>query len=129
MNIPNLEWDESGDPLESFSKSSLLISDTSAIRYDYSFLTNKPVITLKIDKESLDEYEADHLENILGEKTKHILGAVLYENNLTKIKQEIESLLKDGVLVKSIKNLKEETLFSIGKSSSKIVQYLTLNLQ
>jgi len=129
LNIPNLEWDESGDPLESFSKSSLLISDTSAIRYDYSFLTNKPVITLKIDKESLDEYEADHLENIWGEKTEHILGAVLYENNLTKINQEIESLLKDGVLVKSIKNLKEETLFSIGKSSSKIVQYLTLNLQ
>ena len=129
LDLPNLEWDESSDPLESFSKSSLLISDTSAIRYDYSFLTNKPVITLKIEKENLHEYEADHIEDIWGEKTEFMLGAVLDENNLTNIHQEIESLLKEGVISESIKNLKKETLFSVGKSSSEIVQYLTSSSQ
>ena len=68
LDLPNIEWDESNDPLESFSKSRLLISDTSAIRYDYSFLTNKPVITLKIERDSLHEYEADHIEDIWGKR-------------------------------------------------------------
>lgn len=129
LDLPNLEWDESSDPLESFSKSSLLISDTSAIRYDYSFLTNKPVITLKIEKENLHEYEADHIEDIWGEKTEFMLGAVLHENNLANINLEIESLIRDGVITKSIKTLKKETLFSVGKSSSEIVQYLTSSSQ
>ena len=129
LDLPNLEWDESCDPLESFSKSSLLISDTSAIRYDYSFLTNKPVITLKIERDSLHEYEADHIEDIWGEKTELMLGAVLHENNLANINLEIELLIKDGVIKTSIKTLKEETLFSVGKSSSEIVQYLTSNSQ
>ena len=124
LDLPNIEWDESNDPLESFSKSRLLISDTSAIRYDYSFLTNKPVITLKIERDSLHEYEADHIEDIWGEKTEVMLGAVLHENSLANINLEIESLLKDRVKTKSIKTLKEETLFSVGRSSSEIVKYL-----
>jgi hypothetical protein len=127
LNIPNLEWDESSNPLASFGKSSLLISDTSAIRYDYSFLTNKPVITLKIEKENLHEYEADYIEDIWGEKTELILGAVLHEDNLANINLEIETLINDGVITSSIKTLKEKTLFSIGKSSSRIAQYLTSN--
>tara|TARA_B100001250_G_C19742884_1_gene763875 strand:- start:231 stop:1412 length:1182 start_codon:yes stop_codon:yes gene_type:complete len=129
LNLPNLEWDESNDPLNSFSKSSLLISDTSAIRYDYSFLTNKPVITLKIEKNSLQEYEADYIEDIWGEKTEHLLGSVINENNLSKMNKEIESLLKNGIILKSIKNLKEKTIFSIGKSSKNIVEYLISNVK
>ena len=129
LDLPNIEWDESNDPLESFSKSRLLISDTSAIRYDYSFLTNKPVITLKIERDSLHEYEADHIEDIWGEKTELMLGPVLNENSLANINLEIESLLKDKVKTKSIKTLKEETLFSVGRSSSEIVKYLKSHSQ
>ena len=125
MTLPNLKWDESGDPLESFSNSSLLISDTSAIRFDYSFLTNKPVITLKIKKESLHEYEADYIEDIWGEKTEGLLGPVINEKNIAEINQEIESLLKNKIAGKSINTLKAKTIYSIGESSTKIVQYLT----
>lgn len=124
MTLHNLKWDESGDPLESFSNSSLLISDTSAIRFDYSFLTNRPVITLKIKKESLHEYEADYIEDIWGEKTEGLLGPVINEKNISEINQEIESLLKNKIAGKSINALKSKTIYSIGESSTKIVQYL-----
>ena len=53
MALPNVHWDESKDPLNSFSKASLLISDTSSIRFDFSFLTLRPVITLKINNDDL----------------------------------------------------------------------------
>ena len=53
----NIFWDESRDPTLSFSKSYVVISDTSSIRFDYSFLTSRPVITLDIDESKLLEYE------------------------------------------------------------------------
>ena len=125
MSKSNIEWDESPDPLKSFSKSKLIISDTSSIRFDYSFLTNKPVITLKIKKESLHEYEADYIKDIWGEKTEGLLGPVLNKKNIAKINQEIESLLNNEITGKSIKTLKAKTIYSIGESSTKIIQYLT----
>ena len=125
MSKSNIEWDESSDPLKSFSKSKLIISDTSSIRFDYSFLTDKPVITLKIKKESLHEYEADYIEDIWGKKTESLLGPVLDKKNIAEINQEIESLLNNEIAVKSINTLKTKTIFSIGESSTKIVQYLT----
>ena len=125
MSKSNIEWDESSDPLKSFSKSKLIISDTSSIRFDYSFLTDKPVITLKIKKESLHEYEADYIEDIWGKKTESLLGPVLDKKNIAEINQEIESLLNNEIAGKSINTLKTKTICSIGESSTKIVQYLT----
>ena len=57
----------------------------------------------------------------MGKKTELMLGPVLNENSLANINLEIESLLKDKVKTKSIKTLKEETLFSVGRSSSKLL--------
>ena len=61
-SMQNVEWDDSNNPLDSFRNASILISDTSSIRYDFSFLTLKPVITLKINNNYLQEYECNHLK-------------------------------------------------------------------
>ena len=116
----NIEWDESSDPLKSFSKSRLMISDTSSIRYDYSFLVGNPVITLKIEKSKLNEFEATDLNESWDEKTENQLGPVINCDDLNNLL----NYLKSSESLKS-HSLKKETLHTVGDSSKLIVNYLT----
>jgi hypothetical protein len=116
----NIEWDESSDPLESFSKSRLMISDTSSIRYDYSFLVGNPVITLKIEKSKLNEFESSDLNQSWDEKTEGQLGPVLNWDGLHNL---LNFALKSSESIKS-HNLKKDTLHAIGCSSKLIVNYM-----
>ena len=117
---PNIEWDESSDPLDSFFKSRLMISDTSSIRYDYSFLMGNPVITLKIEKSKLNEFESDNLKVSWNEETEDKLGPVINCNNLNNL---LDFTLKSSKGIKSHK-LKANTIYSIGSSSKLIANYI-----
>ena len=119
MDFPLLEWDESSDPLKSFSKSRLMISDTSSIRYDYSFLVGNPVITLKIEKSKLNEFESSDLNESWDEKTEDQLGPVLNWDDL----HNLLNYLKSSESIKR-HSLKKETLHTIGDSSKLIVNYI-----
>ena len=115
-----IEWDESSDPLESFSKSRLMISDTSSIRYDYSFLVGNPVITLKIEKSELKEFESSDLDQSWDEETEDQLGPVINRDDLSNL---INFTLKSTESLKS-KTLKKDTLHEVGCSSKLIVNYM-----
>ena len=115
----NIEWDESSNPLKSFSRSRLMISDTSSIRYDYSFLVGNPVITLKIEKSKLNEFEASDLTESWDKKTEKQLGPVINFEDLNNLL----NYLKSSESLKS-HSLKKETLHTIGDSSKLIVNYI-----
>ena len=55
MALPNVHWDESKDPLNSDNAYWMLISDTSSIRFDFSFLTFFQLL-FKINNDDLQEY-------------------------------------------------------------------------
>jgi hypothetical protein len=124
MALPNVHWDESKDPLNSFSKASLLISDTSSIRFDFSFLTFRPVITLKINNDDLQEYECSSLKERWDEKAEKVLGSVIDEKNIQTLLSETDRLLNSFDERDSIQKLKRETLFTEGNSSKKIVDFI-----
>ena len=124
MALPNVHWDESKDPLNSFSKASLLISDTSSIRFDFSFLTFRPVITLKINNDDLQEYECSTLKERWDEKAEKVLGSVIDEKNIQTLLSETDRLLNSFNERDSIQKLKRETLFTEGNSSKKIVDFI-----
>ena len=123
-SMQNVEWDDSNNPLDSFRNASILISDTSSIRYDFSFLTLKPVITLKINNNYLQEYECNHLKERWDERTEKILGTVIHEDNISTLSKEIDILFSRVHENNLIQKLKENTLFSIGNSSKNIVDYI-----
>ena len=122
--MENVHWDESESPLDSFKKSSMLISDTSSIRFDYSFLTSRPVITLQIKTEELKEYEFNYIKERWDEKNEKIIGKVINEDNLNTLIGEIDSLNKNLDNTSCIQKLKKETLYSAGESSKNIVDFL-----
>tara|TARA_B100001093_G_scaffold37321_1_gene31934 strand:- start:2542 stop:3720 length:1179 start_codon:yes stop_codon:yes gene_type:complete len=124
LRYPNIVWDDSPDPLISFSKSKLLISDTSSIRYDYSFLTGKPVITLKINKSDLKDFEINDLSSSWDEKNEFKLGKIITENNLDSLKVEVEAISNNSLFFEKIIEFKNNTIFSGIKSTVNIVNYL-----
>ena len=124
LKFPNIIWDDSTDPLISFSKSKLLISDTSSIRYDYSFLTGKPVITLKINKSDLKDFEINDLSSSWDEKNEFKLGKIVADYNLHNLKSIVEDILDNSLVIEKIMGLKLDTIFSKFKSKVNIVNYL-----
>jgi K+/H+ antiporter YhaU regulatory subunit KhtT len=121
---PNITWDESNDLSLSFSKSFILISDTSSIRFDYSFLTSKPVITLEINESNLIDYELDLTVNSWSKQNQNSIGRVLKKNNLNQLNAEIENLKETDSFSQSINKMKKKYLCYEGSSAIKIVQYL-----
>ena len=58
----NIIWDFEIDPSSSMSIADILISDTSSIRFDFSLVYNKPVITLSVDSNMMSGYERECLD-------------------------------------------------------------------
>lgn len=121
---PNINWDESIDPTLSFSKSFVLISDTSSIRFDYSFLTSKPVITLDINESSLNEYELDLTGKSWSTQNQNSIGSVLKKKNLKQLGKEIDALKENKAFFESINKTKKRYLYGEGSSAKKIVEYI-----
>jgi hypothetical protein len=118
-----IKWDDNKSPITSMKESDILISDTSSIRFDFSFLTKKPVITIKIGNDNFVEYEADYLSSKWDDSVEHKIGKVIYKDDIPDIEKIIVSL-SNKFDKSEIDNLKKETIFYENKSSKKIVDYL-----
>ena len=67
-DTPNIYLDESGDYLDSFNKSNMLITDTSGLIIDY-YLTGKPIIFCGIENDFphlIQKYLIRYIRVILG---------------------------------------------------------------
>ena len=118
-----IKWDDNKSPIVSIKESDILISDTSSIRFDFSFLTKKPVVTIKIENENFGEYEAECLSSKWDDSVEHKIGKVIYKDNISNIKNIIVSLSNNFDKSK-IDFLKKETIYYQNESSKKIVDYL-----
>ncbi|HSE58862.1 MAG TPA: CDP-glycerol glycerophosphotransferase family protein, partial [Nitrospiraceae bacterium] len=58
-SYPNLHWDDDPDPTQSMAAADVLISDLSGIVFDFAFLFEKPVITLKYDVNKVGQEASD----------------------------------------------------------------------
>ncbi len=91
----NLEWDQRPDGLESMAKADVMISDISGAAFDFAFVFEKPVVTVKTEfnkigleaadlswdpweltvldqiGRQIDEAELDHLPEILQQEVGH----------------------------------------------------------
>jgi len=46
---PNLQWDQEPDGMRSMAKADVMVSDLSGVAFDFAFVFEKPVITVKSD--------------------------------------------------------------------------------
>ncbi len=89
----NVIWDEKNSPSSSMNKSNILISDSSSIRFDFSFIYQKPVITLKIKSPKMVGFENQFIESSWEEESERILGPVIDMSKLYKLNEIVKETL------------------------------------
>ena len=88
-----ITFDKNPNGLVSMAASDLLISDKSSIRFDYSFIFKKPVLTLDIPSKELSTYEAVYLSKIWEEEEAKKIGLVLTLEDKNKILDSVKEAL------------------------------------
>ena len=115
----NIFWDDLTSPSNSMNKSHILISDSSSIRFDFAFIYERPVITLKIDKEHMTGFENQYLKSPWEDEAEKIIGQTI---TISELKQ-LNLMIKDHINnfnSKKIKKLKEDTFYYFGESGKSI---------
>ena len=120
----NCYLDESNDFYETLSKSRILVSDTSSIRFDFSFLFQRPVITIKNEDIDFSSFEFDLLKTHWDIDKSNIIGKEILIDEIKNLKNIINELNKIS-LTKNIKKFKNETISNIGNSSKEILNLIS----
>jgi len=122
----NIEWDDNILPSNAMSKTDILISDTSSIRYDFAFIYEKPVISLLIESNQMPGFERDYLKTIWDDKAHHIIGKVIEKKDIEQLPSIIAYLL-NNYDVENLRSFRDETLNNFGKAGKAITDYLIFN--
>ena len=123
----NIIWDLNPDNSGSLQAADILISDVSAIRYDFALVCQKPFITLPIPipKEALAEYEIADMEKPWVEDAFREIG---YGYTLKKD----EFIILDKIIMKilqekdnnAIRAFRDNNLYNLRNSGKAIAEYL-----
>ena len=123
----NITWDLNPDNLGSLQAADILISDVSAIRYDFALVCHKPFITLPIpiSKETLEEYEIADMEKPWVEEAFREIGYgyTLKNDEFAQLDIIIMKILreKDNEAIKAFQN---KYLYNLGNSGKAVAEYL-----
>ncbi len=119
----NVVWDETISPTDSMNKADILISDTSAIRFDFAFIYEKPVITLDIPADEMRAYERTYLNNIWSDTSGHDIGYVIQRDNISEISDYIRKALR-AFNPSKIQGYRDKTIANYGNSAAPIVNFI-----
>ena len=123
----NITWDLNPDNSGSLQAADILISDVSAIRYDFALVCHKPFITLPIpiSKETLEEYEIADMEKPWVEEAFREIGYgyTLKNDEFAQLDIIIMKILreKDNEAIKAFQN---KYLYNLGNSGKAVAEYL-----
>ena len=108
----------------------LMITDWSAIAYEYSYTTKKPVLFVDTPMKIMNpEYEKIGVEPINVWARKEI-GEVVAVEDCKKIDKTVENMLKDNVKYnKKINELVNDSVYNIGNSAEVGANYIIETIQ
>ena len=123
-DTPNLTVDSNRDNFYSLKKADLMISDFSAIIWDYTFLCDKPVMYASAEMElgPYDAYDMDH--EIWQFETVRKIGIKIEEKDFPNIKQVIQNAADNSELARLRHKARDEAWMYIGESAKRTVDYM-----
>ncbi|WP_163294429.1 CDP-glycerol glycerophosphotransferase family protein [Desulfovibrio sp. JC022] len=121
-----IAWDTNLLGTDSMEKSSILISDSSSIRYDYAFLYSKPVITLSIPLENRQEYESVYQDEVWSEKSSSEIGRVVDKTNIKQLPELISKTINE-YSPEDLARFRDKSIANFGCSSAAIVKFIINN--
>ena len=119
-----VEWNFDNDNLSVLARADILITDFSAIVYDFALIFDRPVIYAEGRFDS-DEYDAAWLDHPLR-KFEHyrMMGLPLTDDMLSNIRDVIDEALVDQTLAEGRRQVREEVWQHRGEAAVRIVDYL-----
>ena len=124
-----LEWNRDTDNFNVLNRSDILISDFSGVIFDFSLVYDKPVIYTdpKID---VSVYDAWWLNKPLWTASAlPRIGRELTQDNMTDLKELIDSCLSDPRFAGGRRMVKEETWANTGCGAKAAADYLAAKLK
>lgn len=119
-----LSWNRDNDNFEVLADADIMISDFSAVNFDYAFVFNRPLIysNTGFSKNLYDAWRFD--EDPWNVATPRRIGVELTKDNIPNLKQIIDDSIGSTKLDEARREAKEETWCNIGSSSKIIADYL-----
>ena len=124
----NFLLDKNFSNLKSLERAEILITDNSAIVFEYVFIFKRPILYLKysdkIHNDKLDKMKI----NTLDDDFKNKFGKILSIKNLEQLNNICEELMKKNTISQSeVEIFMKEKLFNINNSAEYAVNYLIRN--
>lgn len=123
-NEERLSWNYDSDNFDILNRSDILITDFSAVIFDFALIFDKPVIYADTSFDS-SPYDAAWLNELPW--TFDVLprvGKKLDKNNFSDMKTIIDEMLTNDAYSKSRHELREEALANPGKSAEAIADFV-----
>ncbi len=119
-----LEWNRDNDNFDVLRRADILISDFSGIIFDYALIFGKPVIyaDTSFDKSPYDAYWLD--EELWTFQTLPKIGRSLAEEDLPRMKEIIDDMLRDPGYRDAVEEARRETWANRGHAAEAIADYL-----
>lgn len=117
----NLRWDEGPDAMESMICSDVMVSDISGVVFDYAFLFEKPVISIRFSPE-LRGTEANDLPYRPWELTiLDNIGRQVDETDISSLPDLISEILSDNTQREGIQQLRDKFVVNFGSAAAYII--------
>ena len=119
-----LHWNRDNDNFEALADSDIMISDFSAVNFDYAFVFDKPLIysNTGFTKNLYDAWRFE--EDPWNVATPRRIGIELTKENIPNLKQIIDDSIGNTSLDDARNEAKNETWCNIGSSAKVIADYL-----
>ncbi len=124
-----LHWNRDNDNFEVLADSDIMISDFSAVNFDYAFVFNRPLIysNTGFTKNLYDAWRFE--EDPWNVSTPRKIGVELTKENIPNLKTIIDDAISSSSLDEARQTAKAETWCNIGSSAKIIADYLADKLE
>lgn len=119
-----LEWNRDRDNFDVLNRADVLISDFSGVIFDYALVFDKPVIytDTEFDKGPYDAWWLDEEPWVF--RILPSLGQKLDENNLSNVKELIDTCLSDNKYAAGRNLARQETWVYQGEGARRVADYI-----
>lgn len=111
---PNLSWDAAADGFHSMAAADVMLSDMSGVIFDFAFLFEKPVLTLKYELNKLG-MEAFDIPWEPWELTMlDTIGEQIDESGLSSLPARLREIAGNDEWIKAIQKLRDGSVYNFG---------------
>jgi len=123
-HYPNLQWDRDSNGLSSMKRADVMVSDLSGVIFDFAFLFEKPVITVKYELNTLGLEAADLPWPPWEVTVFDSIGQQIDEKNLDKMPEIIEQVIGTYDNKNKIQEFRETSVFNFACTAAPVADEL-----